>query len=314
MPTPEQPATRQEVAESILGAINWTSAHRGYCDCPGLALHTKPTGSKHTLVYIDSTPTIFCTHRTCADEVAESNRKLRQKVSAAEEEEAVERREPTPEEVARKARAEQLQQLRFQAQRSLSAVLRDYHWPEAKILAASPKIIPALPEEQFRAFLGGLFLPSEVVWIGNERMSGSPAYADRFRTVERWLTIRAPQTNFLSHCTFRPGSYARSKDNIDRQRYMVVESDELSRNQVGAIFRWLKERSGLRLRAVVFTGNKSLHAWFEWPASDSTLEELKAILTGFNCDPATLRPSQPVRLPGAFRADKNAYQTLLYLD
>lgn len=306
--------TRQTVAESLLGSIEWKSCERGFCVCPGLSQHTKATAANHTLIYLDGTATLYCTHRTCSSTVAALNKKLRRAIESAERGEGVESREPTAEEIQRRERAAYLQGLKTKAQRSLSAVIRAFTWPEAEIAGASRKPIPAEPIEQFRAFLQTLFISSEVVWIGNERMSGSPAHAHRFRTVGQWLTIRAPQTNFVSHCTFRPGSYSRSKDNIERQKFMVVESDELGRNEVGAVFRWLRESAGLRLRAVVFSGNKSLHGWFEWPSRESLLEELKATLTGFKCDPATLRPSQPVRLPGAYRADKGAYQRLIYLD
>jgi hypothetical protein len=77
-----------------------------------------------------------------------------------------------------------------------------------------------------------------------------------------------------------------------------------------AVFCALEEQHGLTPRALVSSGNKSLHAWFDWP-DEGEQEDWQAVLKGYQCDPANLRPSQPVRLPGIIRPDTGRPQELL---
>jgi hypothetical protein len=93
---------------------------------------------------------------------------------------------------------------------------------------------------------------------------------------------------------------------------MVVESDLLTPDEVGAVFRHLREWHDLKLHAIVSTGGKSLHGFFEWPG-DGVAADWAAWLKGAKCDPSTLRPSQPVRLPGCIRGNTKRPQELLYL-
>ena len=77
----------------------------------------------------------------------------------------------------------------------------------------------------------------------------------------------------------------------------------------------------MRLRAIINTGGKSLHAWFEPPNSEQEAE-LRIILPALGFDSAMFRPSQPCRLPGVLRLDAQkdpllglpVHQSLLWLD
>jgi len=46
----------------------------------------------------------------------------------------------------------------------------------------------------------------------------------------------------------------------------------------GALLRWLREKAGLRMRAIVFTGGKSLHGWFDFPRELRDLARLRLML------------------------------------
>ena len=110
---------------------------------------------------------------------------------------------------------------------------------------------------------------------------------------------------------FKNSSHARSNDNVLTRRFLVVESDVLTKDQVGAIFKWLRHDAGQELVAIVDTAGKSLHGWFKYPPEDE-LEHLKAILPAYGCDPKLFTASQPVRMPGALRDGR--YQKLVYLN
>jgi hypothetical protein len=57
----------------------------------------------------------------------------------------------------------------------------------------------------------------------------------------------------------------------------VVESDVHSKDEMGAIFKWLRDEVGLTLRAIVDTAGKSLHGWFDFP-KEAVLDQLEIIL------------------------------------
>ena len=66
---------------------------------------------------------------------------------------------------------------------------------------------------------------------------------------------------------------------------MVVESDTLSRDEVGEIFGYLRRRLHYGLHCIVDTAGKSLHAWFDAQRNKVFESRLNAGLGVFGCDP-----------------------------
>lgn len=196
------------------------------------------------------------------------------------------------------------------AARTMKRVLREYTWTMQDIEDAGG-LRGATPAEQKRMFLTSMFEPTDVVWAGMTWHSGKEKHRRHFREVREWLKGPIPG-EFVSHCTFKPGTISRSNEFADQLRYMVVESDELSLDQIGSVFSFLVHECECVLRAVVFSGKKSLHGWFERDTSKPR-ETLEAWLAGFRCDGSVVRVSQPVRLAGQFRQDTEQVQRLLYL-
>ena len=99
MPEPEKPRAdlrasaelppdmplRERIATQQLGELKYSAAKGGYfCKCPGEANHTNSTGQKHTIVYLDSVPTLDCQHESCKRIVEAFNAKLRSEIGKAE--------------------------------------------------------------------------------------------------------------------------------------------------------------------------------------------------------------------------------------
>lgn len=210
-----------------------------------------------------------------------------------------------------------LDQLSIQARQSLPQILEKYQWTEAEIRETGNLVMPGVHPvasltDQRRLFLSNMFEADDVVWVGAVWQTGKPKHKGRFMQCEQWLGMQRISGEFCSHCTFQPGSFSRSNENVAVRKFLVVESDVLTIDQVGAIFNYMASQHQLNLRAVVSTGGKSLHGWFDWPGDDF-LDEWEAKLKGWNCDPSTMRPSQPVRLPGVLRTSTQRPQELLYL-
>jgi hypothetical protein len=66
------------------------------------------------------------------------------------------------------------------------------------------------------------------------------------------------------------------------------------------------------LRAVIHTGGKSAHGWFERPPP-AHIEELKAIAPALGMDASVFSPAHPVRLPGVKHEKTGVRSRLLFL-
>ena len=323
----------RQMAEAILGAVAWQTEVSGFCRCPGEALHTSRTGKKHCRVSIDGAPTIFCFHNSCAGPVADSNLRLRRILGASPWEMklpggrilrsgdilqpagAVLRREV----VLATARAERrdpgealvLETLRALAERFKPQLFDLFRWPMAAILADSPlQVAERDAEDQFRTWLR-LWPACSTIWIGDVYDSGKPRHATHFRPVSDWYQIGPVMGNFTCGSSFKPGCHSRCNENLHGQRFMVIESDTLAKDDMGAIFTYLRRRLRYQLHCIVDTAGKSLHAWFDAPDTKLAENRLKAALTVFGCDPKLFTYSQPVRVPGAYREGK--LQRLVWL-
>lgn len=302
---PPAPKSTTEIAAEILGEIDWISPTEGYCDCPGQNRHSNKSSRRDCAVYLDNVPTLHCVHQSCGTVVAATNKRLR---AALLNGQPVEKRSMTAEDKAIRKQREENERIRQRAAKSLPQLLDEFAWPYDQIVADSPMAVTGNEPAHWKRLLGK-FDPADVVWIGDKFDSGKPEHACHFKSAGDWLKESAVPGPFICPVAFKNTSYARSNDNVTARRFLVVESDTLNRDQVGAVFRWLHESCDLKLVAIVDTAGKSLHGWFEF--EEDLLDSQKLVLPAMQCDPKLFTPSQPVRLPSALRGDKP--QKLVYL-
>lgn len=296
------------VAENLLGNIQWIDDTKGFCTCPGEHSHTGTTRDHDCMVHIDGVATIFCLHSSCLENVQDANRQLRSAIRegstpvGCQTQSSVERKRQARE-------TEKTELLERKARGSLDRILKEYRWSYDQIGQDTKSSLSENPRDHWRNILG-LFEEGDMVWAGNMHDTGKPKHASNFRSAGCWLAGEQPQGMLTCPASFRSNSISRSNDNVLHRRFLVVESDVLSRDQVGAVFKWLRDEVGLNLRAVVDTAGKSLHAWFDYPKA-AVVDQLRVVLPQLGCDPGLFRPSQPCRLPGALRDGR--YQKLIYL-
>ena len=302
--------TRGHIAEKLLGPIHWESEVVGYVQCPGQHLHTTVTNIKDCRVTIDNVPTIYCFHQRCSRIIDPLNQKLRSKIGKGRS------FGPTHKRSQPKAAQDGLKQ---KAKGCLSQILHEYSWTPAEAFEESPTPLGDKVSQDWQLQLT-LFAKAEgQVWVGREYDSGKPHHARNFKTPEEWLSQARPLGSFTCPSTFKPGTTSRSNKQVASQPFFVAESDTLSHEETCSLFNWMREF--LQLRAIVNTGNKSLHGWFERPTPEQRTE-LKAILPELGFDRAMFTPSQPCRLAGVVRPDSSpdpllgvpVYQSLLWLD
>ena len=140
-----------------------------------------------------------------------------------------------------------------------------FRWPMAQILEESPLLVADRDsDEQFRTWLR-LWPAYCTVWIGDVYSSGKAEHRTHFRALAEWYQIGPVMGNFTCGSSFKPGSYQGSNDNLNGHRFLVIESDTLARDEVGAIFAYLRRRLHYDLHCIIDTAGKSLHAWFDAP-------------------------------------------------
>ncbi|MDB4313974.1 CHC2 zinc finger domain-containing protein [Akkermansiaceae bacterium] len=183
------------------------------------------------------------------------------------------------------------------------------------------------PEESVSAFVGNLFPLDEIIWMGETYDTGQERHRENFRTTREWLkeTSLPPR---IAAGTFRPGSFSRSKDNLESSPFLIIESDDLigkkptnagERNENKslsyALAGYCQQELGLHLRAVIDTGNKSLHLWFDQPPPKA-LAAVRMLAPGLCIDTGLLDScaTAPLRMPGCLHEKTHLPATLLYLN
>jgi len=305
---PPAPNSASAIAEKILGHIDWMTPAEGYCDCPGRNRHGNKSSRRDCAVYLDSIPTIHCVHASCNSIITATNKKLR---GALLNGEPAGTRRMTAEDKARGKEREENERVRQRAAKALPQLLKKFSWPYQQIITDSPMTVTGNEPEHWKLLLQK-FQPDDVVWIGDKFDSGRPEHAAHFKTASEWLKYSVAPAPFICPVAFKNTSLARSNDSVVARRFLVVESDTLTRDEVGAVFHWLQKGCDLKLVAIIDTGGKSLHGWFEF--EEDLLDNQKLVLPALQCDPKLFTPSQPVRLPGALRDGvAGKYQKLVYL-
>ena len=299
----------KDIAEQVLGNIRWVEDTKGFCTCPGEHLHSNATGNRECIVHLDEVPTIYCLHQSCVKEIKEANRSLRAAILNGQPVDET-KKLSKPEIQKRQKEAQRINQLELRGKSSLPKLLKDYHWTYQDIQDGSPDVIESDPSGHWKHVVG-LFKPDDVIWMGNKTESGSSANQCNFKTAQEWLTYDEVAVPLTCPAVFKSNSFARTNDNVLRRPFLVVESDVLSKDEVGAIFRWLRDEVGLNLRAVVDTAGKSLHGWFDTPKK-AIFDQLKIILPQLGCDKGLFTDSQPCRIPGALR-DGNTRSSFIWI-
>lgn len=225
----------------------------------------------------------------------------------------------------KEAEAMKLTQAIGAARPSLLAPHLTEQW-EHNLRNSSEICIPSDLTQQAHLFTRHLFHPGDIIWMGNEKQSGQPHHTTHFRTREDWLKESTLPPR-IAPGIFHPDSFSRSDRNITAAPFIIIESDDLigkkpetqeecdeNRKQCAALIAFMRVRFSLTLRAVIDTGRRSLHGWFDRPSPDE-LEALADIAQGLAIDPPVItRANAPLRLPGCIHQKTGSPAQMKYLN
>jgi hypothetical protein len=207
------------------------------------------------------------------------------------------------------------------------SIIQRHIWTPAEVSADSPEKRPDVLTDP-RLFISSLFRPDDVVWTGKVYDSGMESHAVRWNTAEAWQA--APRSScgpMVSPAVWKPGTISRSALNVKAAPFLVLDFDgidgirpatpEQLRAHIGAslaIVRWLREALEWRLAALLWTGGKSIHAWFRTPLV-AAVASLRDIAPEFGIDAGLLgNPEHPARLPGWKHAKTGRLSEVLWME
>ncbi|QYY34579.1 AAA family ATPase [Ruficoccus sp. ZRK36] len=286
---PEVPDDFRQVAEDVVGPVDWTDEHSGYCQCPGAHKHTTPSRERDCRVYLDAengyAPTIHCFHDSCKEEIAAANFALRSTIGKAAF------RAGDHHDFSRRQNG-------FDSGKDPFESFLKACFKADDILSLAPGTLPdgetrAIPEH------GGINVFTRDEWLERAAAKGG---IERLFSTRHGLYIRINPVS--------PKSNGTDKD-VTAFRHTLIESDRIPKAEQERILR----NSGLPIAALIDSGGHSIHAWVRVEAK--TRDEYHArrerlwqsLPEGFVIDSQNRNPSRFSRCPGGRRGD--AVQRLL---
>jgi hypothetical protein len=211
--------------------------------------------------------------------------------------------------------AESKKRLTIAAKMRRAAIVARHEWDPSAVWEDSPQRIDCqLVETDPRHFLASMFPSDSVLWTGETHESGQDGrHSNRWRTCQNWMS--APNGErigpMVTPAIWNAGTVSRSAANVMAGPYVILDFDGFDgikpetpdqiRTHIEAslaLIRWLREGLSWQLAAIVWTGGKSLHAWFHAP-SNEILQTLKIVASDLGIDAGLIgRPEHPCRLPG----------------
>lgn len=278
----------------------------GHVECPAKALHTTGNRLEDCKIYFNPqndfwAPYLHCFHESCHQRLQACNSRMYYQAARRA---AGRGNGPVPAKASRNYK-------KPPSSVSLDEVKANCGWT-LKEIEEHPEYRVDVPQHLQHLLLFCLYEPDDVLWVADELWQSGPGHRGHFRYVSDLIADRANPGRYTCPSTFQEGAYRRKAEFVQTPKYLVVESDSLTHDESGAVFNWMKQ-AGHVLRAIVDTGNKSIHGWFERPAEDA-IPSLRRDLIHLGCDPKMFCISQPCRLPGAIRPETRKFQRLIYFN
>jgi hypothetical protein len=217
------------------------------------------------------------------------------------------------------------QRLLSTIQEKRAKIIARHPWASEIVWEDSPQRIDCdLVEFDPRYFLATLFPQDAIVWAGEVFHSGT-------RHAKHWHSVAAWQEQpdlgpMTTPAVWNPETTCRTADNVLAAPYVVLDFDgfdgrkpekpsEIEKHRLDslALVRWIHEGLQWRLAAIVWTGSKSIHAWFHTPPS-AVLQSLRNTAAALGIDAGLIgRPEHPCRLPGQRHAKTGGMSRVLWL-
>lgn len=224
-------------------------------------------------------------------------------------------------------RITELEHLNATIRERREAIIARHPWDLADVWENSPQRIDCdLVEHDPRWFISSLFDQGSIVWTGEVYHSGK-RHSDHWRSVHDWQEAPLDQVGPMTcPAIWKPKTFDRIGNNIIGSPYTVLDFDgfdgqkpktpeEISElmHESLAIIRWIREGLHWNLAAMVWSGSKSIHAWFHTPPH-TVIKSLKDTASALGIDAGLIGcPGHPCRLPGQIHKKTGSISRVLWL-
>lgn len=208
-------------------------------------------------------------------------------------------------------RERETEAIRSAARKHRAAIICRHPWNHAEVWEDSPQHIDSpLVEFDSRHFLASLYPASAILWAGAVNHSGAN-HSACWKPCPGWQRADTPPGPMTCPAVWKPGIHSRAAANVLATPYTVLDFDgfdgvspttpDALRAHLRAslaLVRFLRERMDWTLATIIWTGGKSLHAWFHTPLA-TVLQSLHDAAPSLGLDAGLIgHPEHPCRLPG----------------
>jgi len=201
---------------------------------------------------------------------------------------------------------------------------------EVELWEHSPVGLFHEPKRDAALFISTMFHPEDLLFIGDRLEAG--ILGSTIRPCREWVSFfeaggTAGPFVIVNPLNGQPATKAdgegvtyRGNGNVEDYSHCLVEFDNLDFQTQIRFWSAVK----LPIKALVYSGNKSIHAWLDLttlvPIANAKAwthhiknRLFRGMLEPVGADPATAHPARLARLPGVPRAEKEAWQRILWL-
>lgn len=192
-------------------------------------------------------------------------------------------------------------------------IITDVPMRMADLHDCSPvQIEGAQPDAEW--FVDWLFKPDHLLCVGENNSSFVTAPREDLRGSLSSKALIVPSPMISIYGTTQKGKRSmHTLDNTGPRYYLVTEFDRGAHDEQAALIWHLGGYAPLAM--VVYSGGKSLHAWFSCRrATDDQQRKFFRYACSLGADPATESRCQFVRMPQGWRREKGVRQDTLYFN
>jgi hypothetical protein len=164
-------------------------------------------------------------------------------------------------------------------------------------------------------YIDELFPGNPLLCTGHDMRTFTTAPREHFRGKLHELSLIVPSPMVALTGTRKADGKesAHTLSNTGERRFLITEFDRGTNDEQAALIWHL--RAFAPLVAVVHSGNKSLHGWWDCRQTDEAVAgRFFRYAVSLGADPPTWTRSQFIRLPGGWRHDKQRRQDVLWFD
>lgn len=200
-------------------------------------------------------------------------------------------------------------------ERAIETILRISNVTIDKVVAASPLRQATLDTMTSGQFVKMLFPKNALLCVGRHQAHAWTGHIDSIVRRAGSFQLIVPNPMSSTKGQTKRGKWSqRCIENTGPRLYAVTEFDWGSLNQQAALISQVNNLFPGKLKMILHSGGKSLHAWWRVEGDATLADQIFDQAIQYGADPATRTVCQYVRMPQASRDNGNTQQVIFFDD